>query len=65
MTRLKANQKIIELLSDTVEKNPDWRFGQLLVNVGFEYPSFFTESVDSLEELSAFLNHFMNGESND
>ena len=32
MTRQEANKKILEKLSKMVEKYPDWRFGQLLVN---------------------------------
>ena len=32
MTRQEANKKILEKLAKMVEKYPDWRFGQLLVN---------------------------------
>ena len=32
MTRQEANKKILEKLTKMVEKYPDWRFGQLLVN---------------------------------
>lgn len=32
MTRQEANKKILEKLAIMVEKYPDWRFGQLLVN---------------------------------
>lgn len=32
MTRQEANKKILEKLSELVEKYPDQRFGQLLVN---------------------------------
>jgi hypothetical protein len=34
MTRLEANKEIIKLLSKAVKANPDWRFGQLLRNLG-------------------------------
>ena len=32
MTRQEANRKIIEFLSQMVERYPDWRFGQILMN---------------------------------
>ena len=37
-----ANQELYKLLGEMMEKHPDWRFGQLLVNCGFveqEYDS--------------------------
>ena len=30
-----ANQELYKLLGEMMEKHPDWRFGQLLVNCGF------------------------------
>lgn len=33
MTRLEYNREIINKLSELIEKYPDWRFGQLLINV--------------------------------
>lgn len=33
MTRLEANLKILELIKEYLEKNPDQRFGQALVNL--------------------------------
>ena len=32
MERQEANKKILEILGDYVNKYPDWRFGQILVN---------------------------------
>ena len=34
MTRLEANREILAILADHIEKAPDIRFGQLLVNLG-------------------------------
>ena len=34
MERQKYNKLILETLSKLVEKYPDWRFGQILVNIG-------------------------------
>ena len=36
MTRLEANRKILELLKEAVETWPDWRFHQILQNLGIE-----------------------------
>ena len=32
MERREANRKILEILGEYVDKYPDWRFGQILVN---------------------------------
>ena len=32
MTRQEANKKILDILGYYVDKYPDWRFGQILVN---------------------------------
>ena len=34
MTRLEANREILGVLADFLEKHPDQRFGQALINVG-------------------------------
>jgi hypothetical protein len=34
--RLKSNLKIIEILTDLANQNPDWRFHQLLQNLEVE-----------------------------
>lgn len=39
MTRLDANRKILELLKEAVEACPDWRFHQILQNIGVEQPA--------------------------
>lgn len=62
-TRLEANRKILELLTQALEKNPDLRFHQLLQNLGIEVPytdQFYEESTKTLETLSAMASHMMN-----
>ena len=52
--RLEANREIIAKLAELVEKNPDWRFHQLLQNAGVEKPledQFYEESEQTLETL--------------
>jgi hypothetical protein len=61
MTRLEANREILKLLAELVEKYPDQRFVQLLVNTNVVIPvyngdasvtgfknSYQTESADTL-----------------
>ena len=36
MTRQEANRRIVEAIKDMVEMCPDWRFHQLLQNMGVE-----------------------------
>ena len=61
-SRQEANRKILELLAQAVEKNPDFRFHQLLQNLGIEVPytdQFYEESTKTLEILSAMASHMM------
>ena len=39
MTRLEANRLIVERIKETVEEFPDWRFHQMLQNIGVEKPA--------------------------
>ena len=58
-----ANHKILELLTQAVENNPDLRFHQLLQNLGIEVPytdQFYEESTKTLEILSAMASCMMN-----
>ena len=62
-SRQEANRKILELLAQAVEKNPDFRFHQLLQNLGIEVPytdQFYEESTKTLEILSAMASCMMN-----
>lgn len=38
MTRQEVNRKILEKISAVVEREPDWRFHQILINMGIEVP---------------------------
>jgi hypothetical protein len=64
MKRLKTNRKILNLLSAAVEQHPDWRFHQILRNLGITLrdetktgwermylDQFFEESDDTLERM--------------
>lgn len=46
LTRLEANRKILDILKSQVESYPDYRFGQLLYNVGIA-----THLIQNLEEI--------------
>lgn len=39
MNRQETNRKILELVSRAVEDFPDWRFHQILQNIGVEQPA--------------------------
>lgn len=39
MTRQVANRMIVEAIKDAIELYPDWRFHQILQNMGIEQPS--------------------------
>lgn len=57
-SRQEANQTILNLLSEAVEKNPDLRFHQLLQSLGIEIPhtdQFYEESSKTLENLVAAM----------
>jgi len=52
MTRQEANRKILEKIALIVEQEPDWRFHQILQNIGVEDRSrdqWYDESVETLE----------------
>lgn len=52
--RHECNQKILTELSDLVEKHPDWRFHQILMNYDIEIPGedkFYEESNETLKKL--------------
>lgn len=63
MLRQEANKKILEKLAIMVEKYPDMRFGQLLVNLNIiqtDYEGrimdpFYKESVNILEDINNAL----------
>ena len=52
MTRIEANREILKRISEIVERFPDWRFHQILQNMGIENvgaDKFYEESVDTLD----------------
>lgn len=57
MKRLDYNRKIIDILKGEVEKYPNWRFGQLIQNLGVvdRGDCFFIESQESYENLCSYL----------
>ena len=51
MTRLEANRFIVNLIKETVEAYPDWRFHQILQNLEVEKPGidqWYEESTETL-----------------
>jgi hypothetical protein len=55
MTRQQANRQIVEAIKDMVELYPDWRFHQILQNIGVEQPAidqWYEESVDTLKNIN-------------
>ena len=52
MTRQEANRKILELVGKAIEEFPDWRFHQILQNIGIEKPGqdqWYEESTETLK----------------
>lgn len=37
--RQEANMQILELVKEAIEEHPDWRFHQILQNIGVEQPA--------------------------
>jgi hypothetical protein len=61
MNRLMANLAIVNILIDTIEKNPDLRFNQVLYGLMLDNPNFYEESVDTLEHLKGISAEIENG----
>lgn len=53
MTRQEYNKEIIEVLEHYVETYPDWRFGQIMVNIKLwrKEDPFFEESSETLKRV--------------
>ena len=49
--RQEYNKKILDILAQAVEHNPDARFGQLLSTLELDRDRFYEESVDTYEAL--------------
>ena len=53
--RLEANRLIVERIKAAVEACPDWRFHQILQNIGVEQPGadqWYEESEDTLKNIN-------------
>ena len=57
-TRQDANRQILEEIHKFVEEHPDWRFHQILQNIGVEKPhedQWYEESTDTLRNMRAIV----------
>lgn len=56
--RQETNRKIVEIVAKAVELFPDWRFHQILQNIGVEQPAidqWYEESEDTLRSINPTL----------
>ena len=54
MNRQDANKRILELIGKAIEEFPDWRFHQILQNLGVEKPAidqWYEESDETLRNI--------------
>ena len=54
MNRQEANKRILELIGKAIEEFPDWRFHQILQNIGAEKPAidqWYEESDETLRNI--------------
>lgn len=59
MTRQQANEQILGRIREAVAMFPDWRFHQILQNIGVELPGmdqWYEESVDTLKNTNTNIN---------
>ena len=59
MKRHEANREIVEMVARAVEEHPDWRFHQILQNLGIEEPhddQWYEESEETLTNAKNTLN---------
>ena len=57
--RQEANREILELVKQSIEEHPDWRFHQILQNMGIEEPhndQWHEESEETLTNAKRTLN---------
>lgn len=58
MTRLQANEEILKRLGQIVQRNPNWRFHQILQNYNVENPGvdqWYEESTITLTNLEGSM----------
>ena len=59
MKRHEANREIVEMVAKAVEEHLDWRFHQILQNIGVEQPAidqWYEESEETLTNAKNTLN---------
>ena len=59
MKRHEANREIVEMVAKAVEEHLDWRFHQILQNIGVEQPAidqWYEESEETLTNANNTLN---------
>lgn len=65
MSRLEANRKIVQTLSAVVESCPDWRFQQILQNIGVSSRDgrdrWYEESEETLQNIEDATNQLCSG----
>lgn len=49
--RQEYNYKCLDILKELVDKYPDWRFTQIIFNLGLAEDRFYQESVDTYESM--------------
>ena len=49
--RQEYNYKCLDILKEMVENYPDWRFMQILSNIGIDEIDFYEESVDTFNKI--------------
>ena len=49
--RQEYNYKCLDILKELVDKYPDWRFTQIIFNLGLAEDRFYEESVDTYESM--------------
>lgn len=57
--RQEANRQILDLVKEAIEGHPDWRFHQILQNMGIEEPhddQWYEESEETLTNAKNTLN---------
>ena len=49
--RQEYNYKCLDKLKELIEKYPDWRFTQIIFNIGLAEDRFYEESIDTFEKI--------------
>lgn len=49
--RQEYNYKCLDKLKELIEKYPDWRFMQIIFNIGLAEDRFYEESIDTFEKI--------------